>query len=125
MTTDVLDVTPAELLDLLGRPTNGSDVTADEVSAFLAAGHDDATTRRVLDYLSRVGKKVKRAVLAGEPIPEVTVMAAHRGRITGFALVCSCGLVASKLAGSRRLADLAAVGHLRADHDSVGRIVSR
>lgn len=124
MTTDVLeDLTPEELLRYIGRATDGSDVTKDEVAEFLRAGHDRKTEARVLGWLSRVAKRAKKALLVGEPDAEVVVRAAHRGRVTGFSLVCvGCGTVADKLASSRRSAELAAVGHLRTDHDSVGSI---
>lgn len=124
MTSVELDeVSPAELLDLLGRATDGSDITAEEVAAFLAAGHDAKTERRVLAFLSKVAKNARRLVSAGEPEAEVLVRNAGRGRVTGWSLVClGCGLVGEKLAASKRLGKLAAIGHLRVDHESVGRI---
>lgn len=117
------DVTPEELLNYIGRATDGSDVTAEEVAAFLRAGHNQKTEARVLGWLSRVAKRAKKAFGAGETVAQVIVRPAHRGRITGWSLVClDCDLVASKLAFSKRAAELAAVGHVRADHRSVGHI---
>jgi hypothetical protein len=120
---DVEELSPSELLTYIGRATDGSDVTKDEVAAFLRAGHDAKTEARVLGWLSRVAKKARKAVGAGDVEAEVIVRAAHRGRVTGFSLVClGCGLVAPRLAPSKKAAKLAAIGHLRTDHDSVGRI---
>lgn len=120
---DLEEVSPEELLDLLGRPTDGSDVTADEIAAFLAAGHDRKTEGRVLLYLSGVMKRARRAVLAAEPEAEVLVRPAPRGRVTGWSLAClGCGLVAARLAPTKRAGELAAVGHLRTDHESIGTI---
>ena len=116
------EVTPEELLDLLGRPTDGGDVTAEEIAAFLAAGHDEPTKRRVLGWLSKVGKKVRAAANREATVEEVTVYPVHTGRVTGYEMRCSCGLKSKRLAASKRLAGLAGVGHLRADHDSVGRV---
>lgn len=119
----IAEVTPAEMLDLIGRATDGSDVTAEEIAAFLAAGHSPAKQRRVLRWVSESMKRARKALGQGDPVPEVWVRPAHRGRVTGYSLVClGCGLVASKLAPSKRSAELAAVGHLRADHESVGHI---
>lgn len=120
---DVLeDVTPEELLAFIGRATDGSDVTPEEVSAFLSAGHDEATERRVLGWLARIGKRARRAMGRREAEALVLVRPAHRGRVTGFSLACTCGVVASKLASSRRAGELAAIGHLRADHASIGSV---
>lgn len=117
------EVTPAELLHYIGRATDGSDVSKEEVAEFLRAGHDAKTEARVLGWLSRVAKKARKAVGQSEPTAEVLVRTAHRGRVTGFSLAClGCGLVAPKLAGSKRAGQLAAIGHLRTDHDSVGTI---
>ncbi len=116
------EVSPEELLRYIGRATDGSDVSKEEVAAFLRAGHGARTEARVMGWLSRVAKKAKRA-MATETKAEVLVRTAHRGRVTGYSLAClGCGLVAPRLAGSKRAAQLAAIGHLRTDHDSVGRI---
>lgn len=124
--SDLEEVTPEELLRYIGRATDGSDVTKDEVAAFLRAGHDTKTEGRVLRWLSRVGKNARKALKLEEPQAEVLVRPAHRGRITGYSMAClGCGLVAPRLAPSKRLAELAAVGHLRTDHDSVGHIEVR
>lgn len=123
MTTTLDEVTPEELLGYIGRATDGSDVTKEEVAAFLRAGHDARTEARFLGWLSRVAKKAKQALGHDDPTAEVLVRTAHRGRVTGFSLAClGCGMVAPRLAGSKRAAQLAAIGHLRTDHDSVGRI---
>lgn len=120
---DEEEVSPAELLDLIGRATDGSDVTPAEVAEFLAAGHDARTERRVLAWLAKVGKRARKLVAVDEPDAEVVIAPAHRGRITGYSLRCEgCDLVAPKLASSRRMAQLAAIGHLRSDHDSIGTI---
>lgn len=124
MTELALDeVTPEELLDLLGRATDGSDVTTEEVAAFLASKAPEKTKARVLAYLSRVRKKVAKLALAGEPDAEVIVRQAHRGRVTGWSMAClGCGLVAPRLAPSKRLASVGALGHLRTDHDGIGTV---
>lgn len=121
---DVLeDVTPDELLRYIGRATDGSDVTAEEVAAFLRQGHGQKTERRVLGWLSRVAKNARELVGQKEAEAEVLVRPANRGRVTGWSLAClGCGLVASQLAASKRLAELAAVGHLRMEHHSVGTV---
>lgn len=120
--TAVDDVTPAELLGYIGRATDGSDVTAEEIAAFLAAGHDEKTQNRVLRWVSKVARKAKELAAGGEVEHVVTIRTATRGRVTGFSMACSCGVAASRLAASKRLAGLAAAGHLRLDHESVGRI---
>lgn len=125
MAVDLEEVTPEELLGVIGRATDGSDVTKEEVAAFLRAGHDRKTEARVLAWLARTAKQARKALNLGEPEAEVLVRPAHRGRVTAYSLAClGCGLVAPKLAPSKRHAELAAVGHLRTDHESVGRISS-
>ena len=121
---DVYEVTPEELLRFLGRATDGSDVTKEEVAAFLRAGHDAKTEARVLGWLSRVGKRARRLVNREEPKAEVLVRPAPRGRVTGWSMACDvCQLVAPVLAPSKRAAELAAIGHLRSDHESVGSVI--
>ena len=125
-TAELEEVTPEELLRYIGRATDGSDVTTDEVAAFLGARHSAKVERRVLAWLSKTMKKASALVKAGEPEAEVVVAPAHRGRVTGYSMAClGCGLVAPKLAPSKRFAQLAAIGHLRVDHDSVGHIEVR
>lgn len=124
MSVDALDdVTPEELLRYIGRATDGSDVTTEEVGAFLSAGHSAKTQKRMLAWLAKTMKRAALLVSAGEPEAEVVVATAHRGRVTGYSMAClGCGLVAPRLASSKRFAQLAAIGHLREDHESVGRI---
>ena len=117
------EVSPAELLALIGRETDGSDVTDEELAALLAAGHDEVTTARVAAWVARARKKAKKVLGLGDVPAEVLVRPAHRGRVTGYSLTClGCGLVAPRLAASKRLGALAAAGHLRADHDGAGEI---
>lgn len=120
--TEVADVSPTELLDLLGRETDGSDVTVEELEALLRSPHVSTSTKsRVVGYVARLKKRAARALGQGDPKAEVLVRPAHRGRITGYSMAClGCGLVAQRLAPTKRLGELGAIGHLRTDHDGAG-----
>jgi len=117
------DLSPAELLEFIGRESDGSDVTKEEIAEFLRQGHDRKTEARFMGWLTRARRRAKEAFVGREPDAEVVVRPAPRGRVTGWSMVClGCGLVAPQLAGSKRLGELAAVGHLRTDHRSVGTV---
>lgn len=121
-----LDLTPEQLLDLIGRPSTGADITSEEVAAFLAAGHDRKTERSFLKWVSRVSKKVREKAGQGEPLAEVTIHAPRGGRVTKWAGKCeACPKVGAQWAErTKRESELHGIAHIREQHDNAGRLLS-